>query len=226
MRYAFLIAIVFVTSGCGTMIGQRVRAMQSPVHASFSAEIHDARTSVDSTSNPVSPAASTAVLSLDFALQPVQGNGIGVAGRLIGLGENAPGFAEGSLLLGSRRFAVDLGIGSRTGADPDKPDENPYDLAFRFAKIGVRSRLNLGQSPFSVQFRAARHVGIGANEVDSNFGAPDALGWAGETQLSWTRIGSPFTASVGYRIDRFEAYRIEQEMSALTVGVGMVFGRR
>lgn len=225
MRRVLLVAIVLVTSGCGTTLGQRVRAMRSPVHASFSAEIHDARTLMDSTANPLSPAASSALLSLDFALQPVAGNGLGVAGRLIGLGEDAPGFAEGSLLLGSRRFAVDLGIGSRTGPDPDKPDENPFKVDFRFAKIGVRSRLNLGQSPFSVQFRAARHIGI-TNEVDSNFGAPDALGWAGETSIGWTRPGSPFTASLGYRIDRFESYRIEQEMSALTVGVGMVFGRR
>lgn len=225
MRHAWLVAIVLVTSGCGTTWGQRVRAMRSPVHASFNAEIHDARTYMDST-GVIAPAASSAMISLDAALQPVEKNGIGVAARLIGGGEEAPGFIEGSLLLGSRRFAVDVGLGSRTGVDPDKPDEKPYDLSYRFAKIGVRSRLNLGQSPFSVQLRAARHVGIGANEFDSNFGAPDALGWAGETSLSWTRPGSPFTASVGYRIERFEAYRIEQESSALTLGVGLLFGRR
>ena len=225
MRYLLLVAIAVVASGCGTTLGQRARAMRSPVHASFSAEIHDARTYMDST-GVIAPAASSAMISLDFALQPVEKNGIGVAGRLIGGGEEAPGFVEGSVLLGSRRFALDLGLGSRTGVDPDNPDENPYELSYPFAKIGVRSRLNLGQSPFSVQLRAARHVGIGANEFDSNFGAPDALGWAGETAVSWTRPGSPFTASVGYRIERFEAYRIEQEMSALTLGVGLVFGRR
>lgn len=224
MRQTLLIAIVFITTGCGSTFGQRVRAMQSPVHASFSAEIHDARSFADSVGT-ITPT-SSALIALDFALQPVERNGIGVAGRLIGMGEDAPGFAEGSILLGSRRFAVDLGLGSRTGPDPDKPDENPYDILFPFAKIGVRSRLNLGQSPLSVQFRAARHVGIGANEFDSNFGAPDAAGWAGETSVSWTRPGSPLTASLGYRIERFEAYRIEQQLSALTVGVGMVFGRR
>ena len=224
MRCALLLALVIVTTGCNTTLGRRARAMRSPVHASFSAELHDARTFMDST-DVVAPAKSGALLSLDLALQPVESNGIGVAGRVIGLSDAGPGFIEGSVLLGSRAFAFDLGIGSRTGPEPDKPDEKPYELAFRFAKIGVRSRLNLGQSPFSVQFRAARHVGL-TNEVDSNFGAPDALGWAGETSLSWTRPGSPFTASVGYRIDRFESYRIEQETSALTVGVGVLFGRR
>lgn len=225
MRYAVIALAVVTMTGCNTTLGQRARAMRSPVHASFNAEIHDARTYMDST-GVIAPAASTAMVSLDVALQPVENNGIGVAGRLIGGGDAAPGFVEGSVLLGSRRFAVDLGVGSRTGVDPDKPDEDPYKLSYRFAKIGVRSRLNLGHSPFSVQLRAARHVGIGANEFDSNFGAPDAIGWAGETALSWTRPGSPFTASLGYRIERFEAYRIEQESSALTLGVGLLFGRR
>ncbi len=226
MRRLFaLLSIATLATGCNSTLAQRARTMRSPVHAVFSADIHDARIFTDST-GIVAPARSTVLLSLEGSVQPVERSGIGIAGRILGLGEDAPSIVEGSVLLGSRRFALDVGLGSRTGVNPQSPDEKPFDDSYAFAKIGVRSGLNLGRGPLSVQFRAARHVGIGEYNVDTDRGAANVAGWVGETSLSWTRSGFPLTGTLGYRVDRFEAYGIEQETSALTVGVGLMFGRR
>lgn len=224
MRHALILMAALALSGCSSTLVQRARGARSSVHVAFSAELHDARVLTDST-GVIAPATSSPLISFNLAVQPRRGIGLGAAGRLIGIGGDAPRLIEGSLLLGARTIALDVGLGSRTGPDPDKPDEDPFKESFPFAKLGVRSRWNLGQTPFAVQFGAARYMGING-QSDNNAGASAAGGWAGETTLSWTQPGSPFTASAGYRIDRFESYGMEQEVSALTVGLGVVFGRR
>lgn len=223
MRLALLVLLAVLTSACGSSLGQRMRTLRSPVHVAVMADGHDARIRT-ATGGVAANEESLGLLSLDLTVQPATGTGLGFAARAVGGGEAAPNLTELGILVGSRKLAVDLGLGSRASFDPDDPDD-PYDVPYPIARLGIRSRMDLGQSPFSVQFRAARHIGIGG-DADDDLGSPRAGGWNAETALSYTARRFPVTGNLGYRIERFEVFNRDQEVTSLYLGVGFLFGRR
>jgi hypothetical protein len=221
-RLAALLLGTLSLSACGALT-QRTSTLRSPIHAVLLADVHDARVR-SALGAVVAPETSSGMVSLDLALQRAEGNGIGFAGRMILGGTAAPSSLDASMLVGSKLFAGELGIGSRGGWEPDD-DVGTFDLAYPIARFGIRSRANLGNSPFSAHLRAARYVGL-PTEEDEDFGALNLTGWSAESGLSWTWQKFPVTANLGYRIERFRVYTHEQEVSSLYLGAGFLLGRR
>jgi hypothetical protein len=169
------------------------------------------------------PEQQSTMISFEGTYQPLKGNGVGVTARLIAGGNNSPQYTELGFLLGSRQLAADLGVAMRRGYDFFST--GIYDSTHTTARIGVRSRVNLGESGFSLQARAGKYIGFPEPRNLPNRAVPQ--GWNAETGVSWTWPGRiPFTANLGYRIERFRAWNFEQEVSSLTFGTGILLGRR
>jgi hypothetical protein len=163
--------------------------------------------------------------SLDFSMQRSTGGGLGIAVRTIGGGSDAPDHLEAALLMGSRRFALDLGAAQRTGLDgAGVSGGGAYDSTYTFVRGGFRSRANLGNTDFSVSLRALYYVDV--IPVKDGFPDSELEGWSGETGLSWTWNRFPRTVNLGYRIERFYVFGREQELSSLSIGTGLLLGRR
>jgi hypothetical protein len=222
VRLVALLAATLGLTACGGL-SQRAATLRSPIHAVLLADVHDARVH-SALGGVVAPATTAGMVSLDLAMQRAEGNGIGFAGRMILGGSAAPSSLDASMLVGSKLFAGELGIGTRNGWDPDEA-VGTFDIAYPIARFGVRSRANLGNSPFSAHLRAARYVGL-PGETDEDFGPLDLTGWSAESGLSWTWQKFPVTANLGYRIERFRVYTHEQEVSSLYLGAGFLLGRR
>jgi hypothetical protein len=162
--------------------------------------------------------------SLEISLQRANGRGLGIAARAISSAE-AYEYSEVALLMGSRRFALDLGVASRTGYDSvGLSGGGAYDTLHIFPRAGFRSRANLGGTDFSAQFRALYYVGLPS--LDDAIPNANLEGWSAETGLSWTWNKFPLTANLGYRIERFKVYDREMETSSLVLGAGIMLGRR
>ena len=188
----------------------------SPVHFLFfgvqqSASVRTAAAGIITESN-------VGLTGVELLLQPRKG-GVGMTARMLGRPDEL-NYLDGSILLGTRVFSVDLAYVMRAGPDPLVPVN--LDSTYSFGRAGVRSRANLGHTGFTLNFRAGYYVPI--PEVTAKVAGLE--GWEGETGLSWTWSRFPLTAALGYRLERFKIYSVEQEVSALTLGVGVAFGRR
>jgi hypothetical protein len=157
----------------------------------------------------------------DFSIQSSRKAGVGLALRSL---SGPYDYADLSLLLGSRRFSVDIGAASRTGYSTFTDELN--DTTYSFARVGFRSRANLGNTDFSVTMRVLGYVRIPTPEEEAL--ASELEGFSAETGLAWTytKWGVPWTAQLGYRLERFVVFGVEQETSSLGVGVGVLLGRR
>jgi hypothetical protein len=162
--------------------------------------------------------------SVELALQKANGSGLGIAIRAI-KSDEAYEYQELALLMGSRRFALDLGVATRTGFDSlNLGGGGAYDSLYIFPRVGFRSRANIGATDFSAQFRALLYVPLPS--LDDALPESEFAGWSAETGLSWTWNRFPLTANLGYRIERFRAFGREIETSSMILGAGVVFGRR
>jgi hypothetical protein len=157
------------------------------------------------------------IAGVEFLLA-LRSGAFGLHGRL--LSTDGPAVMEGGVVLGSRKFALDLAYMMRDGFNP--VNSQPYDSTYAFARAGFRSRANLGNTGFTVGLRGGYYVGI-PGSVDPG---ADLEGWEGESQLAWTWSRFPLTVLMGYRLERFRVWGIEQETSALTFGGGVALGRR
>jgi hypothetical protein len=192
---------------------------RSPVHLVLLVDMLSAR--VRTAAGGVDQGEETSgMVSLDFALQKARGGGLGLAARTIGGDDKSPDFREVAFLMGSRRFALDIGAAQRTGYSP--LSGLPFDSLYSFGRAGFRSRGNLGNTDFSAQFRALYYIGIPVDELVD----PGLEGWSGETGLSWTWKRYPLTVNMGYRIERFLVFDREQEISSFSFGGGLLLGRR
>ncbi len=170
------------------------------------------------TSNGGISDSSASLKGFEVLLMPRNG-GIGLTGRMIGEADGLT-YTEGGILIGSRRFSIDAAYVMRTGYNP--VTFLPFDSTYAFARGGFRSRGNLGNTGFTFGFRAGYYVGIPGKPAND----PTLEGWDGETNLYWSWSKFPLTAMLGYRIERFNVWGVEQEVSALTMGAGLAFGRR
>ncbi len=192
---------------------------ESPVYLVLSLDVHAARLITGESGN--GDQTSPGMGSLDFSIQSARKSGAGLAIRSIG-GEDAYEFTEIAILFGSRRFSVDAGAASRTGYN--ELTDNLNDTTYRFARVGARSRLNLGNSDFSVTLRGAGYIRIPTPEEEA---LPSKLtGFSLESGLSWTWAKYPVTANLGYRLEKFNVFGVEQETSSLIIGGGILLGRR
>ncbi len=159
--------------------------------------------------------------SLDLSIQSSRKAGVGLALRTLG---GPYDLAELGLLLGSRRFSLDVGAATRTGYNTFT--DEPNDSTYTFARVGFRSRANLGNTDFSVTMRAAGYVRIPTPEEELL--PSDLQGFTAESGLAWTYVKwrVPWTLQLGYRVERFTVFGVEQETSSLSFGGGILLGRR
>lgn len=191
----------------------------SPVYLVAMLEAHNALVTT-SGSGGTDGEASEGLGSLDLSIQPARKTGVGLALRTLG---GPYDYADLALLLGNRAFALDLGAASRSGHN-EFTDE-PNDTTYRFARIGFRSRANLGNSDLSLTMRILGYVNIPTPEEEIL--PSDLNGLSAETGLSWTRSkwGVPWTVALTYRVERFEVFGVETLSSSLSIGGGVVIGR-
>ena len=197
--------------------GVPAEARRSPVHFLLFGYTQSAE--IRTTDGVITADESMSLSGVEFLLTPRNG-GIGLHGRM--LSSDGPALLEGGLLIGSRRFSLDLAYVMRDGFNPDSPIPVNFDSTYAFARGGFRSRANLGNTGFTVGIRGGYYVGIPSDEDPG----PELEGWEGESQLAWSWSKFPLTVLMGYRIERFKVWGIEQETSALTFGGGVAFGRR
>jgi len=157
---------------------------------------------------------------LDVVAAP-RGRGVGVAARVMqstgGTGDLAA--TELGVLVGGRRLLAEAAYVRRAGYS----FESGYlhDSTHTFMRAGLRWRDVLGNSPFRLGFRAGFYLPPGE-------GAPeDRLeGWEGETTLAMQFKRVPLSAQLGYRLERFRVSGMEQEVSALMLGMVYTPGAR
>lgn len=190
---------------------------RSPVHFLLFGYTQSAE--VRTTTGVATQDESGSIGGVEFLLTPRNG-GIGIHGRM--LSTDGPRIMEGGLLIGSRRFSLDLAYQMRDGYSPAGAGITNFDSTYAFARGGFRSRANLGNTGFTVGFRAGYYVAIPSDQDPG----PELEGWEGETQLAWSWSRYPLTLLMGYRIERFLVWGIEQEVSAFSIGGGLAFGRR
>lgn len=91
-----------------------------------------------------------------------------------------------------------------------------------FARAGLRTGLELGLTGFSMHLRANAYVPTRRAALPED----DIEGWDGDTGLTYRHPGLPVSATLGYRLERFRIFGVEQEVSALTFALGFtLFGR-
>lgn len=193
---------------------------RSPVYLVLNLDLHGGRLHT-ANGAVVAPEEKPGLGSFELALQKARGGGLGIAIRSVG-GEEAAEYAEAAFLMGSRVFALDLGAATRTGFNTFTG--GAFDTTYTFARAGFRSRANLGNTDFSVTMRGLYYIGLPTPEEEAL--PSDLEGWSGETGLSWTWNRFPLTANLGYRIERFRVFAVEQEVSSLYFGGGLLLGRR
>lgn len=196
---------------------------RSPVYMVLAVEMHGARliTGEGGSAAETEPG----MASIDFSIQSSRNPGVGLALRSIS-GKAAYDFAELAMLIGSRAFSLDIGAAQRSGYNYFTDELN--DTTYTFARVGARTRMNLGTSDFSMTFRGARYMKIPTRSegtVPSSFSS-DLAGFSVETGLTWTWARYPLAASLGYRIEKFNVFGVEQETSSLVLGGGVLLGRR
>ena len=160
------------------------------------------------------------LISLDATMQKLSGVGPGVGLRLIRGAGKVPEFAEGVVIFGTRRIAGDFGVATRAG--PHLFRGGAYDSTYALLRVGGRSRINLGESGFSLHLRGAKYIPMPAPGTTEK----EVVGWSAETGLSWTWAPVPVSLNLGYRYEKFRVRDRRQEVSGLTLGTGFLFGRR
>lgn len=200
----------------------RADTARSPGHVVAMLDVHFP--SVQSTDGTTSlPSERRTMFSAEGTYQPLEGNGVGVTARIIAGGPSSPQYTEIGFLVGSRQLALDLGGATRRGYG--RLSGGNIDSTYAMARLGVRSRVNLGDSQFSLLTRVNRYLSFPEPGGADFRAVPN--GWSGEAGLSWTWPGRiPFTANLGYRWERFRVWNRDQDVSGLSLGGGLLLGRR
>lgn len=196
--------------------GTAVEGRRSPVHFLLFGYTQSAN--VHTNDGGVTSESSGSLAGVEFLLTPRNG-GVGLHGRMLS-SDPGPAITEGGLVIGSRRFSIDAAYVMRNGYNP--VNSLPYDSTYAFARGGFRSRANLGNTGFTLGLRGGYYVGIPSDQDPG----PELEGWEGETQLAWSWSKFPLTLMMAYRIETFTVWGYEEEVSALSIGGGLAFGRR
>ncbi len=121
-----------------------------------------------------------------------------------------------TLLYGGESGAGELGVlrrpGHSTVTDVD------LDQMYSALRLGGRGSTRLGTTPVTLGGRAAVYVPLGGR-------GKSAHGFDLETEVRWVAEKLPVGASIGYRFERFNTDRAEQELGAVVTTFSYVFGR-
>lgn len=158
-----------------------------------------------------------AMRGIDLLFLPAR-FGFGAHARLSqsSLGGSDLAVAEIGLTIGAPLLSLEATFAQRAGYSP--ATGLMHDESYPYTRLGVRSQRRLPNSRFTVFFRGGVIAGTDAS-------LPEPVeGWDGETQVSWTLRRFPVRAMLGYRLERFAVAGMEQEVSAMIFGVGLVRG--
>ena len=135
-------------------------------------------------------------------------------------GNSDLGSIDAGLVLGWRALGVAAAYGQRRSYDPVSGLAHSRDA--EFGRLGLRLRLGAPDAHFLFHLR-----GDGYLPVQSASDSVEALrGWDAEGGVTLRTRSLPFTASLGYRLERFRIFGVEQEVSALTFALGVALGER
>jgi hypothetical protein len=172
------------------------------------------------TTGVLAHARTVALQGVDFLVQPLSG-GVGLAGRLTrattGVGDLAS--LEGGVLLGAPGFSLEAAYVRRAGYSPTSG--LMHDSTYVFGRVGIRMRSTLGNTGFALGGRAGAFIPVGDEGSEDS-----ARGWEGETSVQWVGRRFPLGVHVGYRLERFAVAGMEQQVSALILGSGIILGGR
>jgi hypothetical protein len=121
-----------------------------------------------------------------------------------------------TLLYGSETAAGELGVLRRPGHSP--VTDVDLDQMYSALRLGGRGSTRLGTTPVTLGGRAAVYVPLGGS-------GKSAHGFDLETEVRWVAAKLPVGASIGYRFERFNVDRAEQELGAIVTTFSYVFGR-
>jgi hypothetical protein len=126
---------------------------------------------------------------------------------------------EAGLLISGRYIGVEAAYSRRGSYSPTSG--LAHDRIAEFGRAGIRARMGLGGTGFSLHLRAHAYVPTWRAALAED----DIEGWDGETGLRYALTSLPVAAAMGYRLERFRIFGVEQEVSALTFSVGYSLGR-
>lgn len=143
--------------------------------------------------------------------------GMGLVGRILQspIGSSDLNSIEGGLVVGAPAFMLEGAYVMRSGFSAGTA--LPFDSTHAFARAGLRLRARLGNTGFALRMRLGYYIPIKSKTLE---------GWEGESGVTWTWDRIPLTAAVGYRLERFVVSGVEQEVSAVSLGVGIILDRR
>lgn len=121
---------------------------------------------------------------------------------------------DAGVLIGTRHVALEAAYAQRGSYSPTTG--LAHGRVAEFARAGLRTGLDLGVTGFSMQLRANAYVPTWRAAVAED----DVEGWDAETGLTYVARALPVSATVGYRLERFRIFGVEQEVSALTFALG------
>lgn len=121
-----------------------------------------------------------------------------------------------TLLYGGEAGAAELGVLRRPGHSP--VTDVDLDQMYSALRVGGRGATRLGTTPVTLGGRAAVYVPLGGS-------GKSAHGFDLETEVRWVAEKLPVGASIGYRFERFNVDRAEQELGAVVTTFSYVFGR-
>lgn len=127
---------------------------------------------------------------------------------------------DAGVVLGWRSLGLAAAFGQRGSYDPQTGLAHGREA--EFSRLGLRLATGDPDAMFTLHLRGDAYLPIQKMEDSA-----DALsGWDAEGGVTWRTRRLPLTASLGYRLERFQIFRVQQEVSALTVALGLAFGGR
>lgn len=169
----------------------------------------------------VPPERRVSQLGIELIL-PTLWRALRVEGRVLrsALGQADLRSLDAGLVFGSRAVGVAAAFGQRGSYDPETGLAHTREA--EFGRVGLRLRVGDPDAFFVLHLRGDSYLPL--TRVDSP--SDSISGWDAEGGVTWRSGQLPFTASLGYRLERFRVFSVEQEVSALTFALGVAFGER
>ena len=219
MRRRHRLALVGLLLAVGTPQLQAQAAQEPLIRGHFALVLQNVRL-LSNVRNRLPTALDANAGGIDLTLR-LRDSRFGAQLYFVEMNEQAAGTGKYSslamtLLYGGETGAAELGVlrrpGHSTVTDVD------LDQMYSALRVGGRGSTRLGTTPVTLGGRAAAYVPLGGR-------GKGAHGFDLETEVRWVAEKLPVGASVGYRFERFNTDRAEQELGAIVTTFSYVFGR-
>lgn len=124
---------------------------------------------------------------------------------------------DAGLLMGWQHVALEAAYSQRASYSPETGLAHSRNADF--ARAGLRAQMPVGLTGFSLHLRGHAYIPTSRAAVRED----EIEGWEGQSGLTYTFATLPLNATLGYRLERFRIFGVEQEVSALTFALGFTF---